>query len=160
VSVGNAERDALAVYDWLAARPDLDRSRVVAYGRSVGTGPALALAAARPVAGAILESPFTTLGAMARQAFPLVPSFLAGRGFDNRRRVAALRCPVLLIHGEVDDIIPAAMSGVLLERARAAGVAAERWLIPGAGHNETYDAGGDDYVRRVREFVARVTTGR
>jgi fermentation-respiration switch protein FrsA (DUF1100 family) len=155
VTVAAAERDAVALYDWLAARDGVDAARVVVYGRSVGSGPALALAASRPVAGVVLESPFTSLRAMARRSFPFVPAFLAGGGFDNRRRIARLRCPVLLIHGGADNLIPAAMSRELLDVARAAGVTAERWEIPGADHNSTYDVGDEEYVRRVRAFVAR-----
>lgn len=155
-TVANSERDALVLWDWIAARPDLDGARVVVYGRSVGGGPALALAAQRPVAGLILESPFTSLGAMARRSFPIFPSFLAGRGFNNLARIGAVKAPLLIIHGDRDSLIPTRMGRQLYERMIEKRGAAELWLIPGAEHNSTYDVGDEEYVRRVSDFVRRV----
>jgi fermentation-respiration switch protein FrsA (DUF1100 family) len=155
-TVANSERDALVLWDWIAARPDLDAARVVVYGRSVGSGPAVALAAQRPVAGLIVESPFTSLGAMARRSFPIFPSFLAGRGFNNLARIGDVRAPVLIIHGDRDSLIPTQMGRLLYERMIEKRGTAELWLIPGADHNSTYDVGGDDYVRKVRGFVQSV----
>ncbi len=145
-------RDAEAGFDWLAARADVDPARIVVYGRSVGAGPAAHVAATRPVSGLVLESAFTSLRAMARRHFPFAPSFLAGAAFDNLAAVSRVRAPLLLVHGEVDDLVPPAMSRALAARA---GERAELWLIPGAGHNETYDVGDEAYVRQFRDFVAR-----
>ena len=152
-SVANAERDVLAQWDYLAHRGDIDTTRVVVYGRSIGTGPAIALAASRPVAGLIIESAFTSLGAMVREGFPIFPAFMAGGGFDNLGRIGALRCPVLLIHGGKDTTIPTAMGRTLAERAGARG---ELYISPNADHNETYDMGGEEYVRRVKAFITKV----
>ncbi len=145
-------RDAEAGFDWLAARAEVDPARIVVYGRSVGSGPAVHVAAARPVAGLILESAFTSLRAMARRHFPFVPPVLAGGAFDNLALVSSVRSPILFIHGEADDLVPPAMGRALADRA---GAKAEWWGIPGAGHNETYDVGDDAYARRFRDFVAR-----
>jgi len=151
-TVANTERDALAVWRWLAARADLDTTRVVVYGRSVGGGPALALAAAHPPAGLILESAFTSLRAMARVHYPLLPAFLAGPGFDNLARIERVRCPILFVHGDRDGIVPHWMGQALAERVRDR---SEFWTIPGADHNDTYDTGDEEYVRRFQAFVRR-----
>jgi len=156
-TVANVEHDALILWDWLARRGDVDTTRIVVYGRSIGTGPAVLLAASRPVAGLIVESAFTSLGAMAREGFPVYPALLAGGGFDNVGRIGVMRCPILLIHGGHDTTIPTAMGRMLAERAGPRG---ELYIIPTADHNETYDAGGGEYVRRVKDFVARTTAGR
>ncbi|HUK62253.1 MAG TPA: alpha/beta family hydrolase, partial [Dongiaceae bacterium] len=152
-TVAATERDVEAVWRWLAARPELDSTRVVVYGRSVGSGPATLLASSHAVTGLILESPFTSLRAMARVHYPFLPSALAGTRFDNLARITHTRCPVLVIHGDRDGVIPTEEGR---EIARAAGARAEFWAIPGADHNETYDAGGDEYVRRFKTFVAHV----
>ena len=156
-TVANVERDALLPWDYLAHRGDIDTTRVVVYGRSIGTGPAIALASARPIAGLIIESAFTSLGAMVRAGFPIFPAFMAGGGFDNLGRIGTLRCPVLVIHGGKDNMIPTAMGRTLAERA---GARSELYIIPNADHNETYDMGGEEYVRRVKAFVARVVATR
>lgn len=151
-TVADIERDALTVWEWLAARPDIDMSKVIVYGRSIGSGPAIHLAAERPVAGLIVESGFTTMRKLAHYHMPLVPSFLAGNGFQNLDGIARTRCPVLLIHGDRDRVVPFVMGQAL---AAAAGDRGDFWVLRGADHNDSYGAGGEEYVRRVREFVSR-----
>lgn len=140
-----ARRDAEAAWDWLVARPEIDPARIVVYGRSVGAGPAVHLAATRQVAGVVLESAFTSLRAMARVHYPIFPSLLAGPGFDNLAAAPRIRAPALLIHGDADAIVPLAMGRAVEARL---GGPSEFWVITGAGHNDTYDAGGDEYARR------------
>jgi fermentation-respiration switch protein FrsA (DUF1100 family) len=149
-TVANTTRDAEAAWDWLAARSDIDPSRIVVYGRSVGTGPAVHLAATRKVAGIILESTFTSLRAMARYHYRIFPSVLAGSGFDNLAAASRVRAPALLIHGASDRLVPIAMARMV---AAALAGPVEFWTIPGAGHNDTYNVGGDEYARRFKTFV-------
>ena len=152
-TVADVERDAISVWEWLAARPDIDMSKVIVYGRSIGSGPAIHLAAERAVAGLIVESGFTTMRKLGHYHMPVVPSFLAGNGFQNLDRIARTRCPILLIHGDRDRVVPFVMGQALAARA---GARAEFWALPGADHNDSYAAGGAEYVRRVREFAGRV----
>lgn len=148
------KRDAEAAWAFLRARPDVDASRIVVYGRSVGTGPAIYLAAARPVAGLILESAFTSLRALARVHYAIFPSFLAGSAFDNREEISRVTCPVLFVHGDRDRTVPLAMGRELAGRVGDRG---EFYVIRGADHNDTYAAGGEEYAGRVRAFVAELT---
>jgi fermentation-respiration switch protein FrsA (DUF1100 family) len=153
-TVANALRDADAALAWLRTRPDVDAGRVVVYGRSVGSGPAVHLAATRQVAGLVLESAFTSLPGMTRMHFPFFPSFLAGSGFDNLDAIARVTCPVLFVHGDRDRTIPIEMGRALAARAPRV---EEFLVIPGADHNDTYDLGGAAYASRVRQFVEHVT---
>jgi len=93
-----------AAYEWLVGDASVDASRIVAYGRSVGGGPAADLAMDRPVAALVLQSTFTSTVAMARAMF--LPGFLVRDRFDNRRVVTDFPGPVLLMHGIHDDVIP------------------------------------------------------
>ena len=153
-TVANAEGDAEAAYRWLAERPEVDPARIVVYGRSVGSGPATYVAATQPVAGLILESAFSSAGAMARKMVPIYPTPFLSLGFDNRARIARVRAPILLIHGDADGLVPFRMRA---ELEAAATASLETWTIPGSDHNGTFDLGGAEYVRRVREFFDRVT---
>ena len=150
----NAVLDADAAMTWLKAHVDAFPDRIVVYGRSVGSGPAIQVAARHHVAGLVLESPFTSLPAMAREHFRIFPPFLAGPGFDNLGTIGRVACPVLFIHGDHDRTIPIAMGRAL---ARKAPLVQEFWVIPRAGHNETYELGGAPYAQRVRRFVERAT---
>jgi pimeloyl-ACP methyl ester carboxylesterase len=147
-TVDQAITDAEAALGWLRSR---GYRRVVVYGRSVGTGPAVHIAARGEVDGLVLESAYTSLRDLARRHYPFLPSFLAPAAFDNRRLMPRLTCPVLFVHGAADRLIPIDMARELesLTSNRAGFL-----VIPGADHNDTYDLGGERYERSVRDFVA------
>src|SRR6266513_5286487 len=98
-SGGRATEPALyaaaeAGYTMLATRPGVDPHRIFVYGRSLGSAVAIYTAAHRPVAGLILESPFTSAAAMAKHHYRLVPRFLLHLSLDNLTTVKLVRCPI------------------------------------------------------------------
>jgi fermentation-respiration switch protein FrsA (DUF1100 family) len=119
----------VAAFDWASRRPSVDATRIVAYGRSVGGGAAAALAGARPVAAMILESTFTDVPVFARRFG--VPGLLVRDRFDNLAAVRRFHRPLLILHGEHDEIIPTAHGQAL----HAAQPASELVLMP-CGHND------------------------
>jgi fermentation-respiration switch protein FrsA (DUF1100 family) len=119
----------LAAYDWARSRPDVDASRIVAYGRSFGGGAACLLAARRPVAALVLESAFTSVRPFARHFG--APAFLVRDPFDNLAVIRTYRGPVLLLHGSHDDIVAPSHSQALA----AAAPRAELHLLS-CGHND------------------------
>jgi len=141
-----------AAYAALVARPEIDARRIYVYGRSLGTAAATWVAARHPVAGLILESPFTSAAAMARQLYALLPRFIVRLSLDNLGRMRQIHCPVLVFHGDADRLVPTAMGRAV---AAAAAGPVELVLIHGAGHNATYDRGGRAYREKIWEFVAR-----
>src|SRR5438874_696990 len=154
-SGGRATESALyaaadAAYAALVTRPDVDPRHIYVYGRSLGSAPATYTAAHRPVAGLILESPFTNAAAMAKRHYGLLPRFLLHLSLDNIANVRRVHCPILLFHGDADRLVPTAM-GMTVAAAAAGPV--EVVLIHGAGHNDTYDIGGRAYREKLWEFV-------
>ena len=94
--------DALAIYDAVAARDGIDRGRIVAFGRSLGTAVAARVAAERPVAGVVLVSPYDSLAAIGRHHYPWLPvSLLLRHRFDALADARVNRMPLLAIVGEV-----------------------------------------------------------
>lgn len=106
---------AVAAYDALVLRPEVDTRRVSAFGRSLGCGAACALTVHRPVAGLILQAPFTSLRDFAPRF--LVPPLLIRDTFDNRQILKSYPGPVLILHGSRDDIIPVAQGRELARTA-------------------------------------------
>ncbi len=98
------ERSALAAYDLITQRSNIDSTRVIAYGRSIGGGAATLIAKQRPVAALGLESSFTRLSSLVAENG--YPSFLLRDRFDNETVVRNLNVPVFLYHGSEDDLIP------------------------------------------------------
>lgn len=119
----------LAAFDWALTEPRVDARRIVAHGRSLGGGAAAILAANRPVAGLILESTFTSVRTFARRFW--VPSLAVRDPFDNLSRVTSFNGPVLVLHGDRDQVIPTEEGRTLAHAAKHA----ELHLMPG-GHND------------------------
>ena len=146
---GIYEAGALA-YEALASRPGVDRGRVYVYGRSLGSAVATRIAAEHPVAGLILESPFTSARDMAARSYRIFPLFLVRLKLDNLATIQRVRCPVLVFHGTADRLVPMDMGRRVAEAAPGP---KEFVMIEGAGHNETYDAGGRAYRDKLAQFV-------
>lgn len=119
----------LAAERWARGQPDLDASRIIPYGRSLGGSAAAILAAERPVAALILESAFTSARAFAGQMG--APGFLVRDPLDTLAAVRRFQGPILVLHGERDDIVPTDHGRALA----AASPKATLRLFP-CGHND------------------------
>jgi pimeloyl-ACP methyl ester carboxylesterase len=141
--------DARTLFDALARRPDVDPARIVAFGRSLGSGVAVALASTRPVAGVVLVSPHDSLAAVGRMHYPMLPvSLLLRHRFDSLALAEAMRAPLLTIVASRDRIIPPERSRVLFERWGGP----KRWVaLDGADHNDV--SAHDAYWRSIGAFL-------
>jgi uncharacterized protein len=143
--------DGIEIHDWAVARPDVDAARVALHGRSLGTGVAVQVAAARPPRCVILTSPFDSARAVAQRVYPWLPvALLIRHPFDSAARAPQLHMPALILMGSSDDIIPMSHS---LRLASAWGAAAERVTFEGFGHNDI--SVSPKYDETIRAFLAR-----
>ena len=145
-------RAADAAYAMLVGRPGIDPRRIYVYGRSLGSAVATYTAERYPVAGLVLESPFTSARAMARHLYAMLPRFTLTLHLDNIANVKRIHCPTLVFHGDADRLVPTAMG---LAVAAAAAGPVEVVLIHGAGHNDTYTIGGREYRDKLWGFIQR-----
>jgi fermentation-respiration switch protein FrsA (DUF1100 family) len=98
-------REAAAAYAFTTARYDTER--IVAWGFSLGTGVAVALAAEQKIAKLILEAPYSSIADVAASAFPIFPVRLMLRDpFRSDQRIGKVRVPLLVKHGGQDPTIP------------------------------------------------------
>ncbi|WP_428388595.1 alpha/beta hydrolase [Mucisphaera sp.] len=97
-------QDGVAFYDILAARPEVNPTRIAFHGRSLGGGVVCAIARDRKPAALIIESSFTSIRTIAAQLF--APGFLLWHPFDSDQVITAFEGPILLGHGTDDPIIP------------------------------------------------------
>jgi fermentation-respiration switch protein FrsA (DUF1100 family) len=119
----------VSAYDFISAKKEVNPSRIVLLGRSVGGGAVCALAKKRPSAALILMSTFTSVRSFAPKYF--VPGFLMRDPFDNLEAVGAYSGPVLIIHGKQDEIIPFSHGITLSEAARNC-----KMIAYDCGHND------------------------
>lgn len=135
--------DMLSLYGALDAFvPGLEPGHVVIYGESLGTGVALKTVAASGVqpAAVVLEAPFTSLPDVVRASVPrmtpLIPRMTSI--WDSARHARALRAPLLVLHGDRDDLIPIAQGRAVLKAARATNKSLI--TVQGAGHHDVWRA--------------------
>ena len=140
----------------LAHVKSLDPSRVVLFGHSLGSAIATELAAemGNAPAALVLQSPFTSARDMAARMLVPVVSSLWGRiarvHYDTRRLVQLMDVPVWVAHGNLDITIPARMGRDVSEGSRRKG---QLLIVPGAGHNDVAEVGGETYWRWISEAV-------
>lgn len=147
-------RDARAAWAYLTQERDLPPERILIFGESLGSAVALQLALDRPARALVLESPFTSAADMASELFPFLPMrHLIRTRYDNLGKVGALRIPLLILHGDRDEIVPFEHG----QRLYAAAPQPKRFYpIPGAAHNTTYLVGGQPFWATIREFIEQL----
>lgn len=125
--------DALRWHDY--ALKELGAVRVIAFGRSLGSGAAVYLASQRQLEGIVLVTPFDSLAEVAKHHYPLLPvRAMLRHPFDSAALASRITAPLLCIAAARDDIIPA----VHAKRLYEAWGGPKRWLLlEEAGHNTT-----------------------
>lgn len=134
-----------AAYEYLLQH--FPPNRIILFGRSIGTGPTVELGVRHPeIRGMVLQSPMESCG---RVVFGSAASWLGYRMdlFRNYEKMEQIQCPVLVMHGTEDDIVP-------VENGYAIHEACQKTVDPlwleGYGHN---DLPNEMCLRRVREFM-------
>ena len=147
-------RDGRAAWDWLVKEKKKDPARIVVYGESLGTHPALYLGAENAPAAVILEAPFTSFVELGKLHYALMPGvefLLRDFQFDNRRLIGRLRRPLLILHGTRDEICPYAMAEELF---RLAPGPKELLSVPNGSHNDLPMSAGEKYWGKLLEFTS------
>ena len=143
--------DALALYDHAAKLPGTDPQRIYAFGRSLGSGVAVALAAERPLAGVILATPFDSLAAVAKRYYWYLPvDLMLKHRFDSIALAPNLKQPLLCLISARDEVIPPVHGERLCD---AWGGPKRKVVLAEAGHNTT-DA-HPMFWPSIREFLAQ-----
>ena len=141
----NAYKDADAAYEYLVGQLKVSPDKIIIHGRSVGGGLATYLASREKVAGLILESSFVTAFRTLTQ-IPLLPF----DKFRNIDRIKNIKCPVLVIHGKADKIIPFWHGEKLFEAANEPKL---KFWVDDAGHNDLVMMAGNSYWDTIKHFT-------
>jgi fermentation-respiration switch protein FrsA (DUF1100 family) len=143
-------QDAAAAYAFTSARYGADR--IVAWGFSLGSGVAVALAADQPVGKLILEAPYTSIVDIAGPLLRIVPvRWLIRDQFRSDQRIARVSAPLLIMHGARDATIPIGFG----ERLFALAHEPKQFVrFPGGDHNNLDEYGA---IERARDFIGAST---
>jgi fermentation-respiration switch protein FrsA (DUF1100 family) len=119
----------ISAYDIMVRRKEVDASKIILYGRSMGGAAVCALLKHREAAAVIVMSTFTSVRSFASRY--LVPAFLVRDPFDTRTILQTFPGPVLIMHGKKDDIIPYSHGKALYQASPNA-----RFITYECGHND------------------------
>ena len=125
---------AESALSWLRTDREIGPERVVLLGQSLGSGVACEMAKRGLGARMVLISPFTSIAAIARRVFPLLPfpGVFVRHRFDTESKAAGIALPVLIIHGTEDDVVPFSMG----ERLARVFPQAQFVAVSGGQHND------------------------
>jgi uncharacterized protein len=141
--------DARLAYGALALE-GVDPKSIILYGESLGSGVAARIATERPAAGLILDAPYTSIVELAAQVYPFLPvRYLLSDRYETDKVIGQVKVPVLILHGERDQVIPVAMGR---ELARLANEPKRLVTFPNGGHSDLY-TNGNNALEAVRTWV-------
>jgi fermentation-respiration switch protein FrsA (DUF1100 family) len=144
--------DARAAHAYVLSRPDVDATRIVYFGESLGAAVALRLAVEHPPSALVLRSPFASMTLVGQHHYPLLPVRLLLRDrFPSIERAPRLRCPVLIIAGTLDTIIPIGHTRRLYDAITAP----KTFLEIDADHNDHAFLDGDQMIQAIVRFVSK-----
>jgi pimeloyl-ACP methyl ester carboxylesterase len=149
----NVYATADACFDHLAQRPDVDATKIVPFGWSLGSAAAIHLASTRQIPRLVLVSAFTSVVDMGRRLFPYLPtSLLLRHRFENEAKIRGIKVPIFIAHGTRDSIIPFDMSEKL---AAAAGGEVTKYDVKDGDHNDVFDIGSTGLLDGITAFLER-----
>ena len=148
-TVEGVVKDAQAMYRYLIKK-GFSSSDISIYGRSIGGAIALELATREKVKSVVVQSSFTSLKDIAKEIYPFVPKILIKNGYwDSKELIKKLNCPVLISHGDKDEIVPASHSYKLYELANEP---KKLIILKGAAHNDISSYFNEEYFELLREM--------
>lgn len=147
-------RDARAARRALLRQRGADAARVVYLGESLGGAVALALALEAPPRGLILQSTFASVRELGRVHYPFIPSAIVPDAYPSMRRIRELKVPLLVLHGDKDEIVPLSQGRALFE---AAPEPKQMRVFPRLGHNDLVVLAGPSYAEAIGDWVKLLT---
>ena len=142
--------DGRAAMRWLSHK-GIEDKEIIIFGKSLGGAVACEIAQGRELKALILESTFTSLAGVASRLFPMLPDGASlGEEYASIDKIGDVKCPILVIHGDMAELIPIVEGKTLFE---AAPEPKELYLVPGAGHNDVFMVAGSGYAGRIGTFL-------
>jgi uncharacterized protein len=151
--------DGDAALAFLVNEKKVRPEQIVLYGHSLGTAVAADVASRGQFGAVVLESGFSSASSVAAIALPWLPRslhFLGKNRFESARKVAKIKSPILIAHGDPDQTIPTSEAHLLFASANEP---RKLLILPGAGH-VPFASGGEQHLNQVEQFIREALTAR
>ena len=145
--------DALTAYEYLLSKKDIDTTKIILYGESLGCAVAIDLATKKPDAVMLIcDSPFTSIADIGKEIYPLLPTkLIVSIKYDSLSKIGNIVIPKLFIHSQNDDIIGFQHS----EKLFAAALEPKELLVIHGTHNEGFLDSEPVYKKGIAEFLKK-----
>ncbi len=157
--------DARAIWSWLVQTKGVDPKRIVLHGESLGCAVAIRLASelcesGTPPAGMILEAPFTSMTDAAASMYWFLPARLMVLDtFPSAKRIGNVSCPVIILHGHLDHVVPFEHGKKIFELApegAKSGVPKRMIEFPEARHVDMRVTDSAKYEQALMDFMKEI----
>jgi len=160
----NVKYDICTIYQFLTIVLNVPSKNIILFGRSIGTGPCLYVAARieeenpNSLGGVIVQSPFTSIRDLAKSFVgPFLGNLFVGKIFDNFGNIAQVQCPTMVIHGDMDNVIPVEMGKSVFQNSGAPEEYRILKICEGSDHN-MWDSENDIY-KPISKFIYKHVEG-
>ncbi|HEU4832961.1 MAG TPA: alpha/beta hydrolase [Pyrinomonadaceae bacterium] len=149
--------DGEAAVTYVIKGKEIPSEQIILYGQSLGTAVVADIASREKFGAVVLESGFSSASSVAASALPWLPRwlhFLGKNRFESARKLANVKAPILIAHGDPDNTIPTAEAHLLFAGANEP---KKLLIVPGAGH-VVFGAAGEQYLSQVEQFMRDAMT--
>lgn len=151
VSEQGTYEDGRAAVRYLASDKGVSPKSLIFFGESLGSAVAVQMAMESPCAGLILESPFTSVSDMAEVHYPILARLIPlSIRYDSIGKIGKVHVPLLVLHGDRDDIVPYKLGKKLYD---AANEPKTFFTVRDAGHNDILAWADESFHETVRKFI-------
>ena len=145
----NLYTDAEAAIKWLNGEGVIN-SQIILYGESLGSGVAVELGKENNFNSIILESPFTSIENSAKIYYPYLPvRLLLKDRYDSINKIKMINTPILIMHGEKDDVVPFSMGKELFEKANSP---KQSYFTPDDDHMMEFNS---TLLKKIKDFIEK-----
>jgi len=145
----NLYTDAAAAIKWLN-KEGVNNNQIILYGESLGSGVAVEIGKENNFNSIILESPFTSIENSAKIYYPYLPvSLLLKDRYDSINKIKMINTPILIMHGEKDDVVPFSMGKELFEKANSP---KQSYFTPHDDHMMEFNS---SLLQKIKDFIEK-----
>jgi len=155
--LGDLGKDALAAYDFISEKTGVKPEDVILYGESIGSGATSQVARQRKVGALIYQSPIDSLPSVAKAGFAILKLYpdwvFLKPHYDNVAYLSGPHPPLLIIHGQIDTLVPIANALHLFNKASQS---KSMVVLPNCGHNDVGVLDAEKYSQSLKGFIEKL----